>query len=143
MTLPMSKAFWLVKQEPADYPWARLVADGGTAWTGVRSFPARMHLRAMKVGDRVLYYHSGVGKEIVGIARVTKAGYPDPTATEGDWSSVDLAPVKALVRPVPLTVIKADAVLRGMPLVRQSRLSVMPITPEQFARVLELAHTDL
>ncbi len=139
----MSDAFWLVKQEPTDYPWNRLVADRGTAWTGVRSFPARLHLRAMKVGDLVLFYHSGAGKEIVGVARVTRAAYPDPTAEEGDWSSVDLAPVKPLERAVPLAVIKADAVLRDMPLVRQSRLSVMPVTPGQFARVLELAKTKL
>ncbi len=139
----MSKAFWLVKQEPADYPWARLVADAGTAWTGVRSFPARMHLRAMKVGDLVLFYHSGAGKEVVGVARVTRAAYPDPTAEEGDWSSVDLAPVKPLEHAVSLAAIKADAVLRDMPLVRQSRLSVMPVTPGQFARVLELAKTKL
>lgn len=139
----MSTVFWLVKQEPADYPWTRLAADGGTAWTGVRSFPARMHLRAMKVGDLVLYYHSGTGKQIVGVARVAKGAYPDPTAKEGDWSSIDLAPVKALKHAVSLAVIKADAVLRAMPLVRQSRLSVMPVTPAQFARVLELAQTKL
>jgi predicted RNA-binding protein with PUA-like domain len=135
--------FWLVKQEPADYPWARLAADRGTAWTGVRSFPARNHLRTMKAGDLVLFYHSGTGKEIVGVARVAKAAYPDPTAKEGDWSSIDLAPVRPLKHAVSLAVIKADAVLRAMPLVRQSRLSVMPVTPAQFARVLDLAQTKL
>jgi predicted RNA-binding protein with PUA-like domain len=137
----MSQAFWLVKQEPGAYPWHRFVADGGTAWTGVRSFPARNHLRAMKAGDCVLFYHTGSGKEVVGIARVAKAAYPDPTAEEGDWSSVDLVPVKRLSRPVPLATVKADPALRTLALVRQPRLSVMPLTPGQFARVLKLAET--
>jgi len=133
---------WLVKQEPTDYSWAELVTDGKTAWTGVRNFAARLHLRAMKKGDPVLFYHSGTGKEIVGVAKVLKAAYPDPTATEGDWSAVDLGPVKALKVPVPLSSIKNDAILRDMPLVRQSRLSVMPVTQTQFERVLQLSGTS-
>jgi predicted RNA-binding protein with PUA-like domain len=133
---------WLVKQEPSDYSWANLVQDGKTAWTGVRNFAARNHLRAMVRGDEVLFYHSGTGKEIVGVARVLKAAYPDPTADEGDWSAVDLAPVKPLLKPVSLAIIKADRILAGMPLVRQSRLSVMPVTPAQFERTLKLAATS-
>ena len=129
---------WLVKQEPGDYAWSDLVRDGGTAWTGVRNFQARNHLRAMRKGDEVLFYHSGSGKAIVGVARVAKAAYPDATADEGDWCCVDLAPVRALKRPIPLAEIKADAVLRGMALVKQSRLSVMPVTAKQFERVMQL-----
>jgi len=132
---------WLVKQEPEDYPWSTLVRDGGTAWTGVRNFQARNYLRAMKKGDAVLYYHSGAEKAVVGLARVAREAYPDPTATEGDWSAVGLAPVKALAKQVSLAEIKADAVLRDMKLARQSRLSVSPVTPEQFNRLLERAET--
>lgn len=137
----MSKHHWLVKQEPTDYAWSTFVRDGRTAWTGVRNFAARIHLRAMKKGDLVLFYHSGENKEVVGMARVARAAYADPTATEGDWSCVDLAPVKPLARPVTLAQVKADKILQGMELVRQSRLSVMPVTEAQFARVLELGVT--
>jgi len=129
---------WLVKQEPTDYSWADLVRDKSTAWTGVRNFAARLHLRGMAKGDAVLFYHSGTGKEIVGVAKVLKAAYPDPTAKEGDWSAVDLGPVKALKVSVPLVSIKSDTVLKEMPLVRQSRLSVMPVTKTQYDRVLKL-----
>ncbi len=133
--------YWLVKQEPEDYSWENLVRDGRTAWTGVRNFQARNNLRAMKVGDRVLYYHSVTDKQVVGIARVGKAAYPDPTATEGDWSCVDLVPVKPLRKPVSLETIKTDRCLKQLPLIKQARLSVMPLTGEQFARVLELGET--
>lgn len=135
--------YWLVKQEPADYAWSALVKDGRTAWTGVRNFQARNHLRAMKPGDLVFYYHSGEGKEIVGLAKVARAAYPDPTAEpgEGDWSCVDLVPVKPLSKAVALSVMKADPLLSGMSVVKQSRLSVSAVTPEQFARVLELGGT--
>ena len=135
--------YWLVKSEPAAYSWPAFVKDGGTAWTGVRNFTARLNLRAMKRGDRVCFYHSVTGKEVVGLAQVTREAYPDATAEEGDWSCVDLAPVKAFVKPVPLEVIKSDALLAGIPLVRQSRLSVSPLTNEQFARVLALGGTKL
>jgi predicted RNA-binding protein with PUA-like domain len=135
--------YWLVKSEPAAYSWAVFVKDGGAAWTGVRNFTARLNLRAMKRGDRVCFYHSVTGKEVVGLAQVTREAYPDATAEEGDWSCVDLAPVKAFVKPVPLEVIKSDALLAGIPLVRQSRLSVSPLTKEQFARVLALGGTKL
>jgi predicted RNA-binding protein with PUA-like domain len=130
---------WLVKQEPSDYAWDDFVRDGRTAWTGVRNFAARNHLRSMHKGDEVLFYHSGEGREIVGVAKVLQAAYADPTTNEGDWSCVDLAPVKRLSKPVTLATIKADAVLREMPLVRQSRLSVMPVSAAQFQRVLALA----
>lgn len=134
---------WLVKQEPEDYAWADFVKDGQTAWTGVRNFQARNNLRAMARGDRVLFYHSGAEKAVVGIATVRRAAYADPTAEDGDWSAVDLAPVKPLAAPVTLMAIKADAALRDMLLVRNSRLSVMPVTPEQFDRILVLANTRL
>ncbi len=133
--------YWLVKQEPEDYAWATFVEDGGTAWTGVRNFQARNHLRAMRKGDTVLFYHSGKAKEIVGLARVTRTAYPDPTAPEGDWSAVDLQPVQALATPVALATIKADPQLKELALVRQSRLSVMPVTAPEFARLLQLAGT--
>jgi predicted RNA-binding protein with PUA-like domain len=132
---------WLVKSEPETYSWAAFVKEGRTAWTGVRNFAARNHLRAMAPGDGVFFYHSGEAKSVVGLARVVKAAYPDPTADEGDWSAVDLVPVKPLARPVTLTAIKADKILREMTLVRQSRLSVSPVMPEQYARLLTLAET--
>jgi predicted RNA-binding protein with PUA-like domain len=134
----MATQHWLVKQEPEAYAWSAFAADGRTAWTGVRNFQARNHLRAMRTGDLVLYYHSNVGKEIVGVARVAKPAYPDPGADGGDWSVVDLVPLRPLPRPVTLEQVKADAVLRDMALVKQSRLSVMPVTPAQYRRVLEL-----
>lgn len=134
---------WLVKSEPETYSWDDLQKDGKTAWTGVRNFQARNNLRAMKVGDRVLFYHSGETKEIVALAKVVNAAYPDPTAKAGDWVCVDLAPVKALARPVTLPSVKADKQLKVMVLVQNSRLSVQPVTAEQFNRVLELAATKI
>jgi predicted RNA-binding protein with PUA-like domain len=139
----MAKNCWLVKQEPEAYSWADLKKDGSTRWTGVRNFQARNNLRAMKKGDYVLFYHSVSEKQVVGIARVEREQYPDPTAKEGDWSSVDLAPHKDLKVPVTLDAIKADGTLREMLLVRHSRLSVMPVTKEQFERILELGGTKV
>lgn len=135
--------YWLVKSEPEAYSWAQLVKDGKTAWTGVRNFTARLNLRAMKKGDLVCFYHSVTGKEIVGLARVAKEAYPDPTATEGDWSCVDLEPAKPLKNPVSLETIKAEKALKDMKLVKLGRLSVSPVTPSEFKRLLELADTDL
>ena len=132
---------WMVKQEPEAYAWNTFVKDGRTAWTGVRNFQARNNLREMRRGDLVFYYHSVSEKRVVGLARVAREAYADPTATEGDWSCVDLEPVKPLQTPVELAAIKADTVLRDMPLIRQSRLSVSPLTSEQFERLLELAQT--
>jgi predicted RNA-binding protein with PUA-like domain len=137
----MPKQYWLVKQEPEAYSWADFVKDGKTAWTGVRNFQARNNLRAMKKGDPVLYYHSVSEKQAVGLARVEREAYADPTATEGDWSAVDLAPVKPLAKPVTLEAIKSDAVLKHLPLVRNSRLSVSPVNEAQFQRLMALAGT--
>jgi predicted RNA-binding protein with PUA-like domain len=131
--------YWLVKQEPTAYSWSDFVADGRTAWTGVRNFAARLHLRAMRKGDRVLYYHSVEGKEVVGIAEVAAEAYPDPTAKEGEWVCADLTPVKPLPRPVTLGEIKANPKLRDLKLLRQSRLSVMPVTPAEFAEIERMA----
>ena len=135
--------YWLAKSEPDAYAWETFLKDGRTAWTGVRNFAARNNLRAMKQGDRVFFYHSNVGKEIVGVAQVVKEAYPDATAEEGDWSCVDLKPLKALAAPVTLEQIKADAVLKEMALVKHSRLSVMPVTAGQAERVLKLGGTKL
>jgi predicted RNA-binding protein with PUA-like domain len=135
--------YWLVKSEPDAYSWSDLLKDGKTAWTGVRNFAARKNLRTMKVGDRVFFYHSGEEKSVVGLARVRREYYPDPTADEGDWSAVDLAPEKTLVKPVPLAAVRADKILREMLLVRQTRLSVTTVTPEQFARLLALSETKI
>lgn len=136
---------WLVKSEPAAYSWAQFVRDGGAAWTGVRNFAARLNLRAMKKGDLVCFYHSVTGKEIVGLARVAKEAYPDPTARagDGDWSCVDLAPVKPLNRPVPIETIKRDPALRELKLLKQTRLSVTPLAPAEFARLLALSETKI
>jgi predicted RNA-binding protein with PUA-like domain len=131
--------YWLVKSEPETYSWAALVKERKTAWTGVRNFAARLHLRAMKKDDAVFFYHSGEMKAVVGLARVKKQYYPDPTAEEGDWSCVDLAPVRELSQPVTLAQIKADKILKEMVLVRQSRLSVSPVTKPQYDRLLQLA----
>ena len=133
--------YWLVKSEPESYSWAQFVKDGRTAWTGVRNYQARIHLRAMKTGDRVLFYHSNEGKNVVGIAKVVKAAYPDSTAAEGDWVCVDLAPVTPLAKPVGLDIVKTDSRLQEMVLVKNSRLSVQPVTEKQFNRILELAAT--
>ncbi len=134
---------WLVKSEPEAYSWSDFLRDGKTAWTGVRSFPARKNLRAMKAGDRVLFYHSGEERSVIGLAGVAREFYPDPTADEGDWSAVDLAPEKTLAKPVALAAIKADKILKEMALVKQSRLSVTPATAEQFARLLALSETKV
>ncbi len=119
---------WLVKQEPDAYSWDQFVRDKGTSWTGVRNFQARNNLRAMKKGDEVFYYHSVTGKSVVGTARVVREAYGDPTAEDGDWSCVDLIPRQAFPTPVTLEEIKADPALRDIALLRQSRLSVMPLT---------------
>ena len=136
------RSHWLVKSEPFKYAWADLVRDRRTYWDGVRNAQARNNLAAMRKGDLVLYYHSNEGKEVVGIARVRRASYPDPTDDER-WVVVDLEPVRALAEPVPLSTIKADAKLRDIPLVRQSRLSVMPLPKPAFDRILDLGGTKL
>jgi predicted RNA-binding protein with PUA-like domain len=133
--------YWLVKSEPETYSWDTFVKEKGAAWTGVRNFQARNNLRAMKKGDLVLFYHSVSDKQAVGLAHVSKEAYADPTAKEGDWSCVDLAPSKALAKSVTLDQIKADKTLVEMPLLKNSRLSVQPVSKAQFDRVLSLAGT--
>jgi predicted RNA-binding protein with PUA-like domain len=132
---------WLAKSEPTKYSWSQLVSDKRTTWDGVRSFEARNNLRAMKKGDRVLFYHSNEGKEVVGVAKVVGEAYADPSAPGEDWSVVDLAPLKPLKVPVSLATIKADKKLANMALLRRSRLSVVPVTPAEFERILELGET--
>jgi len=134
---------WLVKQEPEKYPWAQFVKDKGTYWDGVRNYQARNNLRAMAVGDRVLFYHSVTEKAVVGVAEVTREAYPDPTAKEGDWSVVDLKPIAPLAELVTLAQIKADAKLAEIALLKQSRLSVVPIRAAEFRRILQLGKTKL
>jgi predicted RNA-binding protein with PUA-like domain len=137
----MAKNYWLVKQEPESYSWATFVKDRGTDWTGVRNFAARNNLRAMQRGDLVLFYHSVSEKQVVGIAKVTREAFPDPTATEGAWSCVTVAPVKPLAKPVTLDQIKSDKLLKNLPLVKQGRLSVTPVGESEFRRLLELGQT--
>jgi predicted RNA-binding protein with PUA-like domain len=131
--------YWMVKQEPTAYSWDQFAADGKTDWTGVRNFQARNNLRSMKLGDSVFYYHSVNGKAVVGIAKVTKEAFRDPTAAEGDWSAVELTAVKPIDPPVTVEQIKKEPRLSEMPLLRNSRLSVMPLTKGQFDTILELA----
>jgi predicted RNA-binding protein with PUA-like domain len=127
---------WLVKSEPSAYSWADLIREKQTAWTGVRNFQARNNLRAMKKGDLVLFYQSVTDPSVRGITKVVKEAYPDPTAKEGDWSCVDLAAVKPLPSPVTLQEIKGEKSLAESSLIKQSRLSVMPITPGEYERIL-------
>ncbi len=133
------KSFWLVKQEPSSYSWSDLVEEGQTSWTGVRNYTARNNLRKMREGDEVLFYHSGEEKAVVGIAKVLRTAYRDSTAKEGDWSTIDLGPVKPLRRPVTLREIKGNPRLKGIPLVRQSRLSVMPLAESAFREIVNMS----
>ena len=134
---------WLVKSEPESYSWHDFVMDKRAAWTGVRNYQARNNLRAMKRGDLVLFYHSVSEKQIVGIARVAQEAYPDATAEEGDWSCVDLVPVKPFAKPVTLDAIKSDEALADVPLVKNSRISVTPLSERQFKRLLTMSLTKL
>lgn len=131
---------WLVKQEPDTYPWSQFVADKRATWDGVRNYQARNNLRAMAKGDAVLFYASGDDKSVVGVAKVVRTAYPDPTAKDedGDWSAVDLAPVAALKQPVSLATIKATPALKDILLVRHTRLSVMPLPAAAFATIVQL-----
>ena len=135
----MAHSHWLVKTEPSTYSFQRLVEEGGTRWDGVRNPVARRHLGEMKAGDLVLVYHTGDEKAVVGSARVAKEAYPDPTAKEGDWLAVDIEPGKPLPRSLTLAEIKADRAFAGLALVRQPRLSVMPVSKPEYERILELA----
>ena len=129
--------YWLVKSEPFKYSWDQLVKDGLTFWDGVRNYAARNNLREMRIGDRVLYYHSNDGLEIVGIAEVVKEAYQDPTSDEDTWVVVDIKPVMAIPKPVTLADIKQDQSLNGIQLVRLSRLSVSAVTPDEYAIILK------
>ena len=133
--------YWMVKQEPETYSWDDFVTDGSTDWTGVRNYQARNNLKGMKAGDRVLFYHSGKGKEVVGLAEVVKSAYPDPTADDPQWVAVDLKPVKPLANPVPLAAIRYDKRLSQLPLIRQSQLSVMPLTKEEFDVIVGMGNS--
>lgn len=137
-------AYWLIKSEPEVYPYAQLVKDRRTAWDGVRSFEARNNLRAMRVGDLCLYYHSMTDKAVVGVARVVGEAYPDPTTDDGgDWSAVDMVPVAALAQPVTLAMVKGDKALAESLLVKRARVSVVPFSKAHFDRVLALGKTKL
>jgi predicted RNA-binding protein with PUA-like domain len=131
--------YWLVKQEPTAYSWDDFVKDGKTAWTGVRNFQARNNLRTMKAGDRVLFYHSVTDKAIIGEAEVLREAFSDPTATEGNWVAVELRPLRALRRRVSLEEIKADKKLSQLVLVRRPRLSVMPVTADEYRAIVALS----
>ena len=129
----------MVKQEPDSYSWDDFVKDGSTDWTGVRNFQARNNLKSMKTGDKVLFYHSNVGKEVVGIAKVTKTAFPDPTADDAKWIAVELSPVKPLKKSVTLAQIKENLALANLKLIRQSQLSVMPVTKDEFDEILSMS----
>ena len=135
--------YWLVKSEPDTYSFGQLLSDGKTRWDGVRNYQARNNLRAMKEGDLCLYYHSNIGLEVVGIAQVAREYYPDPTAEKGDWSAVDLAPVKPFQRHVTLAEIKNQPELQQLLLVRNARLSVMPVSFDEFSAILRMGNTQL
>ena len=132
--------YWLVKSEPVKYPIEKFAADGQTFWDGVRNYQARIHLNAMAIGDLALFYHSNEGKEIVGLGRVVKTAYPDHTAEEDGWVMVDLAYEETFPKTVTLAELKAHPVLSQMQLVKNSRLSVSPVTPEEFDLVIRLTH---
>ena len=132
-------SYWLVKSEPSAYSWDQLVKEKQTAWTGVRNYAARINLRAMKKGDEVLYYHSNEGVEIVGIAKIIKEAYQDPTIDDERWVAVDIAAVKKLKKTVPLEILKKDKRLANMDLVRLGRLSVQTVKDDEWKMIMELA----
>jgi predicted RNA-binding protein with PUA-like domain len=135
-------AYWLIKSEPDKYPFEQLVKDGKTRWDGIRNFTARNNLREMKKGDRLLFYHSNEGKAVVGVAEVLGEHYPDPTS-DGDFSAVDVAPVKALTRPVTLAEMRESPKLANMVVLKQGRLSVSPVTKAEFEAVLAAGKTSI
>ena len=137
------KSFWIIKQEPSQYNWKQFEKDRETYWDGVRNYQARNNLKNMKKGDNLLFYHSVVGKEIVGIAEVTREAYPDPTTDDERWVVVDLKPIKPFKVPVTLEEIKAHKELSEIALIKQARLSVMPITKKEFQILLKLGKTKL
>ena len=135
--------YWLIKSEPFKYSWDQMVADNSTFWDGVRSYGARINLKAMQNGDICFFYHSNEGKEIVGLARVIKEHYPDTTSEDEQWVAVDVQAIKQLIKPVKLETIKANDTLASMALVKQSRLSVGPVQEFEFEEIMKLAQTTL
>jgi predicted RNA-binding protein with PUA-like domain len=135
--------YWLIKSEPFKYSWSQMQEDGTTYWDGVRSYAARIFLKEMKASDLCLFYHSNEGKEIVGITKVVKEHYQDPTTEDDRWVAVDVEAVKSLSKPISLSTLKADATLKEMRFVRQSRLSVAPVTKKEFNKILKLSETSL
>jgi predicted RNA-binding protein with PUA-like domain len=139
----MARSYWLMKSEPYKYSWDQLVKDGSTFWDGVRNYEARNNLAAMKVGDLVFYYHSNEGKEIVGLARVIRESYPDPTTDDDRWVVVDIEPVVPFKQPVTLKDVKADPALEDMALVRRGRISVIPVTTAEFRHIMKRGKTTV
>lgn len=139
----MPRRYWLMKSEPSKYSYAQLVRDGQTMWDGVRNFEARNNLRAMKVGDLSLFYHSNEGKSVVGVARIKREAYADPTAPGEDWSVVDLEPLAPVKAPVTLEVIKAEPELAEIALLKKPRISVVPVSKAQFDRILKMGKTKV
>ena len=135
----MSERYWLMKSEPESYGWDRLVKEGGTVWDGVRNHRAKMNLQAMKAGELAFFYHSVTGKEIVGIVEIVRAGMSDPKDGTGTWAAVEIKPVGKLKRPVTLAEIKAEPTLKDIELIRQSRLSVAEIRPDEWDKILSMA----
>ena len=135
--------FWLVKQEPSKYSWVEFVKDKETYWDGVRNYQARNNLKKMKMGDLVMFYYSVVGKEIIGIAKVSKEFYPDPTIDDPRWVVVNLRPYKAMIVPVTLNAMKTQSELSDIALIKQSRLSVMPLTKKEFKTILKMGQTKI
>ncbi len=141
--MPPPRHYWLMKSEPFKYSFAQLVKDGSTMWDGVRNYEARNHMRAMKAGDLVLFYHSNEGKSVVGVARIKREAYEDPTAPGEDWSVVDVEPVMQVKAPVSLDAIRAEADLADIALLKRSRLSVVPISKAHFDRILKMGKTKV
>src|SRR5689334_3469389 len=139
----MPTSYWLIKSEPTTYSYAKLVAEKRAQWDGVRNYTARNHLREMALGDLALFYHSSEGKEIVGVARVSRTAFADPTAEEGDWSAVEVEPVTPLARPVTLDEIRKDPLLSQMQMIKLNRLSVTKVTKAEFDAILKAGKTKL
>lgn len=139
----MSRSYWLMKSEPTKYSFAQLVRDGQTMWDGVRNFEARNSMRAMKAGDLVLFYHSNEGKAVVGVARVKREAYADPTAEGEDWSAVDIEPVVQFKAQVSLDTIRSEPALTEIFLLKRSRLSVVPVSKDHFDRILKMGKTKV
>jgi predicted RNA-binding protein with PUA-like domain len=141
MKKPAKNSYWMVKQEPETYSWTDFENDGRTDWSGVRNYQARNNLREMKNGDLVLFYHSGKDKAVVGLAEVVKSAYKDPTSDDPQWVAVDLKPIKPFATPVLLAAIRYDKRLSQLPLIRQSQLSVMPLTKDEFDVIVAMGNS--